>query len=210
MTGSEWDRSPEPDAVAGNVGRGDESRTTADDDDMPGLPLSIVWVDARQPPDELPVLNRDEPPPLVSGSPIDARSALPPRSLPDNVRVVYSGGPKRLGCGFDRQWQQWWADNHGLVVSVAGWCVYRYWDPVKPRNLNPAIIVMELPCLTMQGRRGRVRAAVTPAYWRLASDQSVTHLSLSLSPIGESAAYEAEVGAVGFADRWRKWKLERQ
>ena len=218
MATGKRDQQAGPDAAAGTTPPAAGSRaepdnarvTLADADDPPGLPLTIVLLDAPQPYDEASASAGDDPPPLVRASPYDARDALGPKALPDNLRVVYAGGPKALTAGYEAQWDAWWTDNHGLVVSTAGWCVYRDWDAAHPTRMVPKCIVMELPCLTMDGERRRVRAAVPPAFWRLASELTIATRSAALVPLNLTMKHEAEVGAQGFADRWAAWKARRR
>lgn len=179
------------------------------DNDPPGLPLMVVLLDVPQPYAERAPMAGATPPPLVRRSPFDARELHTTPAAQMRRATVYAGGPKALGEQHRQAWEKWWQRNHGLTVSTAGWVIYRHWDTSRsraPSKLYPAYVVVEVPCLTIDGTLARVRAVTAPDCWRMSSELTIEKRSRGLVPANPTPAAEAEAGPDGFAARWRKWK----
>ena len=209
MDGSKFSDSLHPHPAALGGGPTPDPRGLTDNDDPPGLPLAIRMLDVGQPYDEQ---EAGEAPALVTNAVFDGRwtdNGLPPNTEP--LKVVYAGGPKALNATMEDEWGTWWETTHGLTVSTAGWCVYRHFDSAEPypRSVAPQWVVMELPCLTMDGYRRRVRVATTPWVWRMSSELTIEKRSRALVPLNMTIAAEAEAGAAGFAERWRAYRRRR-
>ena len=192
-----------PDAAAGRSGPAATPRAEPDN----GLPLVLTMLDVPQPYDEQRAV--EVPPPLVRRAPYDLRWTADNHFDRKVGSVVYAGGPKALNAKLEAHWKNWWEDHHALTVATAGWCIYRHWNPNVDGQM-PQWIVMELPCLTRDGKRARVRAVTDPAVWRMSSELTIDTRSQALVSLDAlTIENEATMGHRGFANRWRAYRRRR-
>jgi hypothetical protein len=139
---------------------------------------------------------------------------------------LYTGGPKRILNCHQAKFDLFWADRYRgkLVVSKAGWCIYRHWElsgangEVAPKLVQsrpaPDLVVMEFPAFHAKEGWKRIRAALYPETLAICTERAIADQRACLPAMLPQASVTTkaryEVDNLSYAERRKAERRKRE